>query len=664
MAGRVKRIIVAKTVLPTQGSGDYFCSGEKDFMIGRFAKLGVYEELLQNRDFIKVGFGAFLALAGFVVGRLLPGQPLAGQAMILASVAINGLPVIVGAVRGILERRVNVDELLSLAIIACLLNGEFLTAAVVSSIMVLGALIEEATAESARKSIQALIKVSPKKATVVRDGQTRTVPVEQVGVGDVLLVKPGEQVPVDGVILEGTSALDESAITGEAMPIEKTAGDPLYAGTLNHNGLLRIRAERIGENTTLGQVIRLVSEAEAHKPKTIAMIDRFAKYFTPLILGCACAAWLFTGDFSRAVAVLIVGCPCALILAVPTATVAAIGRAARAGILVKGGQHIENVALADTILFDKTGTLTEGNPRVDAIVAVEGVAGADLLRHAASVECNSTHPLARAVIQAALYAKITIDAARDLFTEIGLGVRGSVDGALIEVGSVYLGGGTGGVPLALQSRLQAIKEQGSTPLMVYRDKQPLGFLSVSDQVRNSAKTTVAALKKIGFKGIGILSGDHQRSVELVGRQVGISQLWSGLKPDDKLRIIQEMQANGAKIIFVGDGINDAPALAIADIGIAMGARGTEVALETADIALMGDDISKLPLLIALGRRMLFIIKLNIAFGLVFNLVSVLAGAGGLLSPIMGAVVHNIGSVLVVLSSASIGLFQDDSEQDG
>ncbi len=629
-------------------------------MIGRFAKLGVYEELLQNRDFVKVGFGAFLALAGFVVGHALPGRPLVSQTLILASVAINGLPVIVGAVRGILEKRVNVDELLSLAIIACLLNGEFLTAAVVSSIMVLGALIEEATAESARKSIQALIKVAPKMATVVSGGRTQAVPVEQVGVGDVLLVKPGEQVPVDGVVLEGTSALDESAITGEAMPIEKTVGDPLYAGTLNHNGLLRLRAERIGENTTLGQVIRLVSEAEAHKPKTIAFIDRFAKYFTPLILGCAGAAWLFTGEFNRAVAVLIVGCPSALILAVPTATVAAIGRAARAGILVKGGQHIENVALADTILFDKTGTLTEGNPRVDEIVAVEGVAGNDLLRHAASVECNSTHPLARAVIQAAQYAKITVNAARDLFTEIGLGVRGSVDGTVIEVGSVYLGGGTGGVPVPLQARLQAIKEQGATPLMVYRDKQALGFLSVSDQVRTSATTTVAALKKLGLKGIGILSGDHQRSVELVGRQVGISQLWSGLKPDDKLRIIQEMQANGARIIFVGDGINDAPALAIADTGIAMGAKGTEVALETADIALMGDDIGKLPLLIALGRRMLFIIKLNIAFGLVFNLVSVLAGAGGLLSPIMGAVVHNIGSVLVVLSSASIGLFREDS----
>ncbi len=629
-------------------------------MIGRFANLGVYEELLQSKDFIKVGFGAFLALAGFVVGKLLsPELVVVSQTLILASVAINGLPVIVGAVKGILEKKVNVDELLSLAIIACLLSGEYLTAAVVSSIMVLGALIEEATAESARKSIQALIKVSPNKAIIVMGDETKTVAVEEVRVGDILLVKPGEQVPVDGAVTEGVSSVDESAITGEAMPVEKNVGNPVYAGTFNHNGLLRMRAERVGANTTLGQVIRLVSEAEAHKPKTIAFIDRFAKYFTPLILGCALVAWLITGEFSRAVAVLIVGCPCALILAVPTATVAAIGRAARAGVLVKSGQHIESVALADTILFDKTGTLTKGNPRVEEIVPIEGVTGDYLLRQAASVECNSTHPLARAVIQAALYAKITVHAARDLFTEIGLGVRGKVDGTLVEVGSVYLYGGLGGVPASLRSRLHSIKEQGSTPLMVYRDKLPLGFLSVSDQVRNGADKIVGRLKKLGFKEIGILSGDHERSVELVGRQVGIDRLWSGLKPDDKLRIIEEMQQRGRKIIFVGDGINDAPALAIADTGIAMGAKGTEVALETADIALMGDDIAKLPFLVSLGRRMLFIIKLNIAFGLVFNLIAVLAGAGGLISPIMGAVVHNIGSVLVVLSSASIGLFKED-----
>lgn len=635
-------------------------------MIGRFAKLGAYEELLQNRDFIKVGCGALLALAGFLLGRHVPdtagSSALAwlSQGLILASVAINGLPVILGAIKGLLARRVNVDELLALAIIACLLNGELLTAAVVSCIMMLGALIEEATAESARKLIQALIQVSPKQAVIVADGRERLVAVEEVRVGDVLLIKPGEQTPVDGLVIEGVSALDESAITGEAIPVEKQVGDAVYAGTLNHNGVLRVRAEKVGADTTLGQVIRLVSEAEAHKPKTIAFIDRFAQYFTPLILGCALAAWLLSGEFGRAVAVLIVGCPCALILAVPTATVAAIGRAARAGVLVKGGQHLESVALADAILFDKTGTLTEGNPRVDAIIPAAGVTRDELLRQAACVECDATHPLARAVIQAAHYAKITVNAARDLFTEIGIGVRGSVDGRLVEVGSVYLYGGVAAVPGALQPQVNAVKERGATPLMVYRDREPLGFLSVSDRVRSGAEQIVTRLKQLGLREIGILSGDHARSVDLVGAQVGVTRLWSGLKPEGKLEVIQELQAKRARVIFVGDGINDAPALAAADVGIAMGAKGTAVALETADIALMGDDIGKLPFLIALGRRMLLIIKLNIAFGLLFNLVAVVAGASGLMTPIMGAVVHNVGSVLVVLSSASLVFFKEKS----
>lgn len=629
-------------------------------MIGRFTHLGVYEELLQSRDFIKVGFGGLLALAGFLIEKFAPEQMLVSQGLILASVAINGLPVIFGAIKGLLEKRVNVDELLSLAIIACLFSGEFLTAAVVSGIMVLGALIEEATAESARKSIHALIKISPKKALVVTDGQERSVLTEEVQVGDILLVKPGEQIPVDGAVVEGASSIDESAITGEAIPMEKQAGDRIFAGTLNHNGVLKVRAEKVGSDTTLGKVIQLVSEAEAHKPKTIAFIDRFAKYFTPLNLGCALAAWLFTGDFNRAVAVLIVGCPCALILAVPTATVAAIGRAARAGILVKGGQHFESVALADTLLFDKTGTLTEGNPRVDEIFPAEGIAKDELLRQAACVECNSTHPLARAVIQAAHYARISIEAARDLFTEIGLGVRGNVNGSLVEVGSVYLMGSLA-APDSMQPGLHAVKQRGSTPLLVYRDKQPLGFLSVSDQIRCGAESTVARLKKLGIKEIGILSGDHEKSVSQVAQKVGITRWWSGLKPDGKLSIIQEMQRKNAKVVFVGDGINDAPALAIADTGIAMGAKGTEVALETADIALMGDDIGKLPFLVTLGRKMLFIIKLNIAFGLIFNLISVLAGAGGFITPIMGALIHNIGSVLVVLSSASLGFLHEGQE---
>lgn len=632
-------------------------------MIGRFSRLGVYEELLQSSAFLKLGIGALLALVGFVVeqgGEPGATQQLVSRGLYLASVAVNGLPIVIGAVQGMLQRRVNVDELLALAIVASLSAGELLTAAVVSTIMVLGALIEQATAESARRSIQALIQVTPKQALRLEEGEEQLIEVDQVRLGDHLLVKPGEQIPVDGLVVEGSSSVDESAITGEAMPVAKQHGDQVLAGTLNHNGVLHLRAEKVGSDTTLGRVIALVEEAENHKPQSIAFIDRFARVFTPLILGCALVAWLLTGDFSRAVAVLIVGCPCALILAVPTATVAAIGRAARAGILVKGGQCIEGAAQADTLFFDKTGTLTEGNPKVEQIFTVASSSEREILSQAASVECLATHPLARAVVQAAHYARVSIEAARDLCTEIGLGVRGTLHGQLIEVGSVYLHGGMAAVPEALRPQLNAIKERGATPLMVYCDAQPLGCLSVADRIRRGAGQAIVRLRQLGFAEIGILSGDHPQSVALVAGEVGATRGWPSLKPEDKLAVIRWRQQQGARVIFVGDGINDAPALAAADIGIAMGARGSEVALETADIALMGDDLDKLPFLVRLGRRMLLVIKVNIAFGLVFNLLAVVAGATGLITPIMGAVVHNVGSVLVVLSSASLALFAEEN----
>ena len=310
------------------------------------------------------------------------------------------------------------------------------------------------------------------------------------------------------------------------------------------------------------------------------------------------------------------------------------------------------------LLFDKTGTLTEGNPRVEEMVTMDGINELEVLAQEASVECNATHPLARAVLQAAHYARLTVTAAQNLVTETGLGVCGICGGSLIEVGSAYLRGGSAQVPAALQPRLQAAQARGATPLLVFRDKKPVGFLSVSDRVRANACQTVQRLRGLGIESAGILSGDHQQSVDLVGRQVGITQWWARLQPSGKLAIIRDLQKTGASVLYVGDGINDAPALAIAGVGVAMGAKGTEVALETAGIALMSDDIGKLPFLIALGRRMLLVIQGNIAFGLFFNLIAVVAGFSGLISPVMGALMHNIGSVLVMLSSASLAFFRE------
>lgn len=627
-------------------------------MIGRFSHVGVYRELARSSEFYRILFAGALALASYLWDRNAAAPSPPGTALALASLALNGLPIIWNAAKGLLERRTNVDELVSLAIIACLIQGEFLTAAFVSFVMVLGALIEELTTDSARNAIKSLMNLAPEMAVLVTEDGTRSVPLREVKVGDRLLIRPGDRIPVDGVIEAGQTSVDESAITGEPVPREKARGSEVFAGTLNQNGVVEIRVTKVGENTVLGKVIRLVASAEAHKPQAVRVIDRYARWFTPVILLCAGVTWGLTHDVSKAVTVLIVGCPCALILAAPTAIVAAVGRAARAGILVKGGLYLEEAGRADVVLFDKTGTLTEGNPKVDRIVARDGVDPSAVLARAASVERHSTHPLARAVLKAAHYARVTLCRAEEVVTEIGLGVRARVEGSLVEVGSAYLGGGTLSVPPPLRDHLESFKRSGATPLVVFENKQPVGVLSVQDHVRPGAGEAVRRLRNLGIQHIGILSGDHDVSARRVAREVGLDQVWSELKPHEKLEVIRTFQADGRVVIFVGDGINDAPALAAANVGIAMGSAGTDVALETADIALMHDDIHRLPFLIRLSRRMLKTIRWNIAFGMFFNALAVAAGGAGLLSPILGAVVHNVGSILVVLSSASIGFAKD------
>jgi Cd2+/Zn2+-exporting ATPase len=395
-------------------------------MIGRFSQLGVYRELLGSRDFYRVALAGGLTLASYLWDRGEEVQSSWGVALALTALVISGLPIIWGAYKGLSQRQVNVDELVSLAIIACLIEGEFLTAAVVSFVMVFGAMLEEATSNSARKAVESLVSLSPDTATVIADGQMLTVPVVEVKVGDLLLLKPGERIPVDGVVMKGITSVDESSMTGEPIPREKGVGDEIYAGTLNQNGVVEVETTKIGEDSTLGKVIKLVSEAEAHKPQAVKLIDRYARWFTPTILVAAGVTWWITGEAGRAITVLIVGCPCALILAAPTAIVASIGRAAKSGILVKGGLFLEETGRANTVLFDKTGTLTEGEPRVDEIYGVAGIEPSEVLARAACVEQNSTHPLAKAVLRAAHYAKINICPVEEMVTEIGRGVRARV----------------------------------------------------------------------------------------------------------------------------------------------------------------------------------------------------------------------------------------------
>ncbi|PIE54476.1 MAG: heavy metal translocating P-type ATPase [Dethiosulfovibrio peptidovorans] len=599
-------------------------------------------------------FAALLALGSFLLDHGNPPSIL-GSLLALVSVGINGLPIVVGAFQGLRKRQANVDELVSIAIVASLLQGEFLAAAVVSFVMTLGGRIEQATSDSARRAIQALACLAPQKATVLVDGDPRSIPIDQVTPGDVVLIRPGERIPIDGVVLTGTSAVDESTMTGEPIPAERAPGDRLLAGTLNYNGVLTARTVKVGSETSLGTVVAMVRQAEADRPETVRLIDRYAAWFTPAILICAATAWVATGQFNRAVNVLIVGCPCALILAAPTAAVAALGRAAREGVLVKGGHYLEIIASAKAVLFDKTGTISTGSPTVTSVIPCSGFDEATILAYAAGAERDCTHPLGRAIIQAAADQALPELSSDGGVQELGLGITTTVNGHSISVGSLA-SWGERPLPSKLTSSLKKALRQGQTPLIVQRDGLLMGLIIVSDQVRPAASNVLIALKDLGVLKLALLSGDHTLGVRAVATALPGVKGYGELKPDDKARIIRRTKRSYGPTIFVGDGVNDGPALATADTGIVMGELGTDVALEAADVALTQDDLSRIPWLMRLSRRMLWIIRFNVAFGLAFNGLSVTASAGGWLSPIGAALVHNVGSVFVVILAATLALY--------
>ncbi len=611
-------------------------------MIGRHANLRVYRELFRSEDFVKVSLGALLIPVSFLLPKV---QILSSlnlellDIILLVSIGINGIPIIAEAVKGILNREMNVDELVSIAIIACVLNGNYLEGAIVCAIMVFGALVEEAVSDSARNSIRRLVEVTPDTATIEKDGREFEVYVKKIEIGDIVLLKAGETIAVDGTVIDGATAVDESSLTGESIPVQKKVNDQVFAGTNCTDGFIKIRVDRVGKDSTIGRIIQMIEKAEQQKTRSGKIVDTYAAWFTPVILAAAVLTFLFTQDITRTITVLIVGCPCSFLLASPVTTVAAIGRAAKSGIMVKGGRYLENIADSTGFFFDKTGTITAGEPEVVAISPVEGVTDNELLKMAAAIEKGSLHPLAAAILKKAAALQLDWGKAENIHTESGRGISGMVDGQQIEIVTS-----------------SSLDDNGYTNIDVHADGRKCGSISLMDQPRATAEETVKAIRKLGITKIAIISGDQFSPVKNAAESVGITEYYASQKPAEKLEKIESYRG---KVVYVGDGINDAPALKASDTGIAMGIRGADVALETADIVLMNDKLEQLPFLIRLSRKMARTIKTNIWLSFGINFIAVIAGATGLLTPIVGAVTHNIGSILVVALAASLRFMKEE-----
>ncbi len=613
-------------------------------MIGRFSRKEYLDKLLNIHEFYMVAWGFIFIVSSYLLKQYHP-QSASASFLALIAVLILGGPIVWNAAKGLRELQTNVDELVSLAIVASVFIGEYQAAAVVAFIMVLGSLLEKFTSERARSAIHSLIKLNPDQATLLIDEEEIPVPIKDVKQGDLALIRPGERIPVDGLIIRGEAAVNQSSLTGESMPVDKKPGDQVYAGTVIYSGMLVVQVERAGEESTLGRLIQLVQDAESVKAPILRAADRYAKYFTPVIIALSILVFLFTRDINRAVTLLIVGCPCAFILAAPTAVTASLGNAAKHGVLIKGGAFLEELGRIDAVLFDKTGTLTTGEPVVAKIVPFAPHSENSLLALAASAEKYSEHPVARAILKAAQEAECMLREPESFRQIVGSGIEALVDGKPVFVGAVQEG----------DPDYDKVKNEdhSGTVLIVRQSEKALGYLAVSDQIRADVGVVIESLDKIGIKKVALLTGDGFAAASGISKQAGIEEFYTTLLPGQKLEYIRGLQQQNYKVAMVGDGINDAPSLAAADIGIAMGAMGTDVALDAADIALMNDELDKIPFSLRLGKTTLNTVNFNIAFAMVFNFLAIIGSGLGYLHPISGAVVHNIGSVFVVINSARL-----------
>ena len=590
---------------------------------------------------------AFLVLGGLsLIISLFDLIPLPFDAAWIA-IILCGIPIIMEAVIGLITAfDIKADVLVSLALIASVCIGEDFAAGEVAFIMQLGALLEDLTVARARAGIEKLVHLTPRSARVITDDSEKIIPADQVAIGDRIRVLPGETVPVDGVIISGQTSINQAVMTGESLPVDKAAGDDVSSGTVNQFGAFVMKATKVGEDSSIQRMIRLVQSADAGKAKIVGLADRWATWIVVIALSAAALTWIFTGEIIRAVTILVVFCPCALVLATPTAIMAAIGNATKHGFLVREGDALERLAAVTKITFDKTGTLTCGTPKVTAVRSVSGYTEEEIYSFAAAAEQMSEHPLGKAVVRC--YGRKPA-ACSHFQMSPGEGVTAVIDGKVVKAGNLKLLKGMM-ISKELAAGAGAYLNKGSTVIYIVIDEVPAGYLVLSDTVREESKDMIAALGRIGVRPV-LLTGDNQHAANAIAGQLGIRDVHAGCLPEDKLDRIAAYQREGNAVCMIGDGINDAPALKMADVGIAMGGIGSDIAVDAADIALVDDEICELPHLLSLSRRMMTTIKVNLTFSMGLNFLAIALAITGLLGPVIGALVHNAGSVLVIINSA-------------
>lgn len=565
----------------------------------------------------------------------------------LALVIAGGYPVFMNVIRATLNRRIISHTLMTLGVIAALAVGQWATAVLVVVFMRIGDYVENFTTESARRAVKELTALAPQVARVARNGQETEIPINEVKIGETVIVRPGERVPVDGEVIDGQATMDQSAITGESMPVEAASGTQVYAATIAKLGSLRIRVERIGTDTTFGRVIKMVEEAEAHRADVQRIADTFSAWYLPIVALIAALTFLISRDPLATAAVLLVACSCSFALATPVAMLASVGASAKQGLLIKGGKYLETLARADVLLVDKTGTLTLGEPQVTDVIPLNGLSRAEVLTLAASAERYSEHPLAEAVRSLARDEKIELLESDRFETVPGQGLRATVRGQQITVGNRAILSGN-----ELSALAADLEAQGKTLLFVERNRELVGVLAASDTLRAEVPAALEETRALGIQHIQLLTGDNEQTASTLAEKLGVSYR-AGLLPENKIEIVRELQKKGHIVVMVGDGVNDAPALAQADVGIAMGAAGTDVAIEAAHMALMRDDWTLVPEVLKIAQKTMNVVKLNLAFTTVYNIVGLTLAAFGILPPALAAAAQSLPDIGIMGNSARL-----------